>query len=75
MIVLTLPDELHQYLTEHIFRRHIASGLQPEELIACTEIWKRLASAQSVDFSKLGEGVASITPDGLKLDIEPKIPV
>jgi hypothetical protein len=73
MKILSLPDELHQYLTEHIFRHYLSSGLQAEELVACTEIWKRLAGAQTVDFSNLGPGAASLSPDGsLKLDLEPK---
>jgi hypothetical protein len=70
-VLVVLPAELHEFLTEILYRRIIQKGIEPEELAACGEIWRRLKTAQTIDYSNLGEAeVEALSGSGASINLK-----
>jgi hypothetical protein len=71
MVLAAMPEEIHEYLTQVVMRRHTERGLPPEELSIAAELWKFLNRAQIVDYSKLGEAeVTALSPNEIAIDLK-----
>ena len=69
--LIILPENLFEYLL-FVFESHCGKGLSPDELMAGSELWRRVKVAPKVDFSDLGKvKMESLDPSKVAISIEP----
>jgi hypothetical protein len=70
--LLILPEELYAYLV-FIFESHSKGGIDPNELLIASELWKRISASPKVDFSDLGKArLENLSPNGATVSLEPE---
>lgn len=72
MKMILLQDEVLEYLINSVLRRTYAAGIQLEELTIAGELFSKLSTAQTVDFSKLGDAKLEVKDKGIALNLVPE---
>jgi hypothetical protein len=69
VFALLLPEALYEYLLQ-VFESHTRGGIPSDELLIASELYRRLKTAQPVDFSKLGPAtLEKMGPGGVSLSV------